>query len=260
MNKDMFKIRGGSPSPDFTEKTKKVTSRKRAGVIMCLCLLLVAALLLSPVFSVKQIYVFGTDRTDSETIIKASGIAYGASIFRLSPSKCEERISKMAFVDSVDVKRKFPSTVEISITESKEVAYIHFIGNYVGIDESGKILEIKQKGEEISLPVIVGMNLTEFGIGNYIKTDNPDKQDVVFKILKQVGTNEIGNMLRTIDVSDLNDIRFFTSSEATVLVGTMDDIIYKVSFLKKILEDPADKRGAVIDMTDTEKVTYRGSR
>ena len=61
------------------------------------------------------------------------------------------------------------------------------------------------------------------------------------------------------DIADLDDIKFFATSECTINMGTMEDIIYKISFLKKILEEPGDKRGAVIDMTNPQKVTYRGS-
>lgn len=259
LSKLIYKKGGGSSSPDFMEETKKRwTSRRRSGII-CLCVLLVIVFLLSPVFDVKQILVNGNVKTTAESIISASGIVEGASIFKVNTGKSEKRLTTMAFVDAVQVKLKFPSTVEINITESKEAAYIYFIGNYVGIDENGKILEIKQKDDEISLPVIIGTDITEFGIGNYIKTDDEQKQEVIYKLIKQISSTGIAAMIKTIDVSDLNDIRFFTVSEATVTIGTMDDIIYKVSFLKKILEEPGDKRGAVIDMTNTEKVTFTGS-
>ena len=129
----------------------------------------------------------------------------------------------------------------------------------ITIDENGKILEIKQSAEDVALPVIVGTNVTEFGIGNMIKIDDEDKQKTVFDIVKQLGTAEIRDSIKTIDVFDLNDIRFFTISEATVNMGSMDDMIYKIAFLKKILEDNGDNRGAFIDMTNTDKVTVRGS-
>ncbi|MBE7012622.1 MAG: FtsQ-type POTRA domain-containing protein [Ruminococcaceae bacterium] len=246
-------------SPKMPEPLRKKWTGKRKAGIICICAGLLLAFLLSPVFDVADIRVNGTDKIPVESAISASGIVKGASIFKVNPGKIESKLTTMAYVDTVEVKRKFPSVVEINITESREAAYIYFIGNYVGIDENGKILEIKQSAEDVALPVIVGTNVTEFGIGNMIKIDDEDKQKTVFDIVKQLGTAEIRDSIKTIDVFDLNDIRFFTISEATVNMGSMDDMIYKIAFLKKILEDNGDNRGAFIDMTNTDKVTVRGS-
>lgn len=251
--------RGGDSSPIFPDKIKKQRTNSKTMVIVCVCVAVFVLLLLSPLFSVNEITVIGNDRLDAESVIKASGITVGTNVFKVNTVKSEKQLSTMAFVDKVNVMRKFPAKIEIHITESKEIAYIFFIGNYVGIDETGKILEIKPKDAQLELPVILGTNVTEFGMGNNIKIDDPDKQEAIFQILKQINTNEMQAMIKNIDVADLNDIKFFTTSESTVNIGTLDDIIYKISFLKKILEEPGDKRGAVIDMTNPEKVTYRGS-
>lgn len=254
-----YKKGGGDPSPAFPDKIQKKRTSSKAIVIACICAALFVLLLLSPLFGVSEVRVVGNEKLAAEAVIKASGIAVGTNVFKINTAKCEKQLTTMAFVDEVNVVRKFPAIVEIRITESKEMAYIYFIGNYVGIDEEGKILEIKPKDAQLELPVILGTNVTEFGIGNNIKIDDPAKQEAIFQILKQINTNEMQTMIKNIDVADLNDIKFFTTSESTVNMGTMDDIIYKISFLKKILEEPGDKRGAVIDMTNPEKVTYRGS-
>lgn len=228
-------------------------------MIIAVCVALVVILLLSPAFNVSEIRVVGNEALTADAVIRASGITTGVNVFRINIAESQRLISTLAYVDDVKVVRKFPAVVEIRITESREAAYIYFIGNYVGIDEEGKILEIKAKDSQLEHPVILGTNVTEFGIGNTIKIDDTVKQDAIFQILKQINISEMQSMIKTIDVADLDNIRFFTSSESTVNIGTMDDIIYKISFLKKILEEPGDKRGAVIDMTNPEKVTYRGS-
>ncbi len=254
-----YKKGGGEPSPIIPDKIRKQRTNSKTVVIICVCCVLFALLLMSPLFGISEITVVGNERLDAESVIKASGITEGVNVFKINTAKCEKQLSTMAFVDKVNVMRKFPARIEIHITESREIAYIFFIGNYVGIDETGKILEIRPKDAPPELPVILGTNVTEFGIGNKIKIDDTQKQDAIFTIMKQINTNELQAFIKNIDVADLNDIKFFTTSESTVNIGTLDNIIYKISFLKKILEEPGDKRGAVIDMTNPEKVTYRGS-
>lgn len=254
-----YKKGGGDLSPEYPDNLRKKRTSSKVIAIVCICMALLILLLMSPLMNITEVRVIGNEKVSAEAIVQASGISEGTNILKINPGKSEKQLATMAFVDQVRIVRKFPAIVEIQVIESKEVAYIFFIGNYVGIDEKGKILEIKPKDAVIELPVILGTNVTEFGIGEYIKIDDQKKQDAIFEILKQLSINEMSHMLKTIDVYDLNDIKFFTASESTVNMGTMDDIIYKISFLKKILEEPGIKRGAVIDMTNPEKVTYRGS-
>ena len=243
----------------FSEKIEKRRLNKKTTVITLLAVGLLVLLMMSPLFNVRNIRVTGISQLTNEAVQRESGISEGINIFKISTEKAEKQLSTMAYVDSVKVVRKLPATVEIRIVESTETAYVYFIGNYVGIDINGKILEIKPKDAPIQKPVILGTNVAEFGIGNNIKINDAKKQEAIFEILKQIEANKMQELIKTIDVADLDDIKFFATAECTINMGGLDDIIYKMSFLKKILEEPGDKRGAVIDMTNPQKVTYRGS-
>lgn len=256
MNKFTYKKGGGST---FADKLKQQKRSTKITVISIMGAVLFVLLLLSPAFSIKSIDVTGIEHLQAENVIKASGICVGKNIFAFSSSKAEKALKTIAYVDDAKVLRRLPQRVEIRIDESRETAYLYFIGNYVGIDKKGKILEIKSKEDELKKPIILGTSVTEFGIGNNIKIDDEVKQEAIFEILKQIEENNMQEMIKTIDVADLDDIKFFATSECTINMGTMEDIIYKISFLKEILEEPGDKRGAVIDMRNPQKVTYRGS-
>ena len=250
---------GGDSSPEYPHKIKTMRSGRKSAVIIGLCIAVFLVFLLSPVFSITEVRVVGNDSLTADAVIGASGITKGMNIFKLNTAECEKQISRLAYVDDVKVVRKFPAVVEIRVVESRAHAYFYFIGNYVGIDSNGKILEIKSSDEQLECPVILGTNVTEFCIGSNIKIDDEAKMEAIFLILKQIHGDGMQSMIKVVDVADLNDIKFFATSECTVYMGSMDDMIYKVSFLKKTLEEPGDKRGAVIDMTKPDKVTYRGS-
>lgn len=249
----------GEKKSSFIDKIKKQQRSTKIAVLSFVAVAILVLLLISPAFNIREIRVTGISALTEDAVIKSSGMAVGTNIFKVSSKKAENRLTTMAYVDAVNVVRKLPSIVEIRITESKETAYVYFIGNYVGIDKNGKILEIKSKDSQIEMPVILGTNVTEFGIGNKIKIDDEKKQQAIFQILEQIEVNNMQHLVKNIDVADLDDIKFFATSECTINMGGMEDIIYKISFLKKILEEPGDKRGAVIDMTNPQKVTYRGS-
>lgn len=250
---------GGDSSPEYPHKIKTMRSGRKSAVIIGLCVAIFLVFLLSPIFNITEIRVVGNDTLTTDAVIGASGITKGMNIFKLDTVGCEKQIRRLAYIEDVKVVRKFPAVVEIQVVESRAHAYFYFIGNYVGIDSNGKILEIRSMEDQLEYPVILGTNVTEFCIGNTIQIDDEEKKNAIFVILKQIHGDGMQGMIKAVDVADLNDIKIFAASGCTAYLGSMDNMIYKISFLKKILEEPGDKRGAVIDITKPDKVTYRGS-
>lgn len=249
---------GGVPAQPAKLYQKKRTSSK---VVVLLLTIAALSMLLffSPLFDVKTLTITGNERVSSDAIRQASGIMLGINTLKVDLQNAEKQISTIAFIDSVQAVRKFPNTIEITVTESQECAYIPFIGNYVGIDEKGKILEIKPQETTVDLPVILGAELAEFSIGTTIKLKDESKLDTILQMIKQISINEITAMVESVDVSDLNDIKLILDTGTLVNFGDTKELTYKLSFLKQVLAQPDEKRGGVLDLSNPEKVTYKGN-
>ena len=234
----------------------KREERKKAMVIALVVIGICLISLFTPIYNVDEFITEGTEKISRETLIKASGISYGESIFKADLSLAKERLSKVAFVDSVKVKRVFPNKIKIVVRESSEVAYISFVGNFVGIDEKGKILEIKQKEEDTQKPVIFGLSIQNFEIGSYIDLSDEDKKNLIFEMLFQIKQNAIVDKIRSIDVNDSGDIFMVLRSNTLVKLGENENIKYKIAYLKSILEKIGNDSGGTIDISDTSNVVY----
>lgn len=247
----------------MTDRPAGIYQKKRTSTKIFVLLLTVIALvilvLFSPLFQVREVVISGNNRVSADAIRQASGIVLGVNTLKIDLRRTEAQISTIAFIDSVQAVRKFPGTIEITVTESTEVAYIPFIGNLVGIDQEGKILEIKPKDTDVQLPLILGADLTGFSIGTTIRVENADKLDTILQLLKQISVNELTTAIQSIDVSDLNDIKLLLHSGTAVNLGSQKELIYKMSFLKQVLAQPDEKRGGVIDMSNPDKVTYKAN-
>ena len=249
---------GGVPAQPAKFYQKKRTSSK----VLVLLLTLAALSMLvffSLLFDVKTLSITGNERVSTDTIRQASGIMLGVNTLKVDLQKVEQQISTIAFIDTVQAVRKFPNTIEITVTENQECAYIPFIGNYVGIDEKGKILEIKPQETAVGLPVILGAELVGFSIGTTIELKDESKLDTILQMIKQISINEITAKVKRIDVSDLNDIKLILDTETVVNFGDTKELTYKLSFLKQVLAQPDEKRGGVLDLSNPEKVTYKGN-
>ena len=64
------------------------------------------------------------------------------NIFRFSSRKIEENVKENAYIDTVEVKRKIPDTVEIIVTERVAKYQLEYGNAFVYIDGNGNILEI----------------------------------------------------------------------------------------------------------------------
>ena len=166
-----------------TKESVKNTDRKKVFVIVCLVIAIGFVSLFTPLFNISEIIVEGNAVVSSDTLIQASGIMVGDGFFEIDINEAKDGMSKIAYVDSVEIKRVFPNKICISVTENEECAYINFVGNYVGIDSKGKILEIKQEMSEVEKPVVEGVRIENFTIGSYINVDNKEKENLLFDIL-----------------------------------------------------------------------------
>jgi len=244
---------------NFFLNVKNLDREKRKSILMAVCL--VAGLILvsffTPVYDVEGVIVEGNDSVTEKTIIDASGIKLGESIFKVSISDVKNNLSKVAFVDSAKVRFVLPDKIKIIVKERQESAYISFIGNYIGIDDTGKILEVKQKAENVSKPVVYGLSIENFEIGSTIYTQNEEGKNILYSILQQISVNEVGDKIKYIDVNDDDNIRLTLSNDIEVKLGSLDNIKYKMAYLKSVIEEIKDVNGGVLDITDTENVTYR---
>ena len=234
-------------------------SRSKVAVLVCLAVAVVFVSFFTPLYDIKEISVSGNSTISEDVLIRASGIDVGENIFKADIASAKRRINKVAYVDSVRVSRILPNKIKISVKEGEVYAYINFIGNYVGIDHNGKIMDIKQQIGDVSKPVVYGVTLTGFEIGSPVEIENKEAESVLFEMLDEIKSSEVEDSIRYMDINDFDNITFTLHNKVSVKLGTRDSIRYKIAYLKSVIENLGDVTGGVIDITDTENVTYKAN-
>ncbi len=98
-------------------------------------------MLLTPVFNVGSIVVYGNSTVSNEAVIKSSGIIEGTNIFSVSLRRVKDNLEAMSRISSVQVKRILPSTIKITVTEGLPIVYIYDDGDCVGITADGTVTD-----------------------------------------------------------------------------------------------------------------------
>ena len=246
---------------------KTTLRRTKIAGILCLVILVAVLILMSPIFKVKNIKVEGLIKLTSEDVVNTAGLEKGDNIFTVNETKLCEKIMTMGRVTGAKIIRSLPSTIVIEVDERSECAYIKEKATYTGIDENGLILLTASALEE-KVPVIYGIQAVDSVKGQYVKIDSDNAgelADLVVRILTELKNQGILTNVKSVDISNLKNIRMTLSTDTLVNFGEDGDedgnnIEYKIAYLKAILAELSESQnGGVIELADTENVTSRMS-
>ena len=136
------------------KRKKKKINKKVLGFFSILLLIIgiIVAALTAPIFNITEIQVKGNSKVATNTIISLSGLKSGENIFKFN-SSIEQKIKENRYIDTVQVSRKLPGTVNIKVEEREAKYQVNLINSYVYIDKNGYILE--NASEKKNVPVIV---------------------------------------------------------------------------------------------------------
>ena len=220
--------------------------RRRGRYSFLLTFFVIAALIFlliltsSLFFNIKEIRVEGTSATNPQEIAQLSGISAGDNIFLINKRAAYHAISaKLPYVKAVRIKRDWPGTVVIIITESAPAALIEHRGAYWLIDAQGTLLESSSLLAAPKLPVVKGMALLDPVPGTklYLAFDDTAKGEPLLGLLEMMQAEGVWEDVGEIDITQISAIRFTYRGIYKVDLGTPEGFARKFQVMLLALED-----------------------
>ena len=202
--------------------------------------------LTSPIFNITDINVIDNVTIPSDTIVSLSGLKSGENIFKFYKGDVINNIKENPYVESVEVHRKFPSTIEINITERVATYNIDFMGKYAYINTQGYILEISDDSK--GMPVIQGATTNENDIvpGNRLNEEDLGRLEQVIRIMNAAKKAGLDGQVTTIDISDKNEYSIYLNDEKkTVYLGDGSNLSNKMLYVQAIVEKEKGNEGEI---------------
>ncbi|MEY4347723.1 MAG: hypothetical protein RIS43_142 [Actinomycetota bacterium] len=128
---------------------QRLLKRLRIGAAATVALLLVQVFYFSDVFAVQKVEVVGIQFATAKEVIAAADISLGTPIARVDADGVAKRVSDLPAVASVEVRRVWPHSIVLAVTEPTPVAVVGSAGNWQYVDHEGEIfgrLKSKPKG------------------------------------------------------------------------------------------------------------------
>lgn len=264
-------------------KERRRRRRARRGgaptVLILLCLLVGAVAIITAMtifFKVQTITLTGDTRYSEEYVAQASGLVPGDNLVLFDKFAAIDKIFEACpYLDTVQMRRRYPDGVEIIVTECVAVAAIEDevaeipdpeddtktlriggTGRWL-IDRNGKLLENTPSSQPTGLTRIYGVTLVDPQIGKKVEILQEDTKKPLFLLLNTAEDDGILQDIGGMDFSQQYAIRFNYLGRFTVKLGSTEDLDKKLQYLHTIIEDKlgTNARGT-LDLSDIQTARF----
>lgn len=218
------------------KKKFKFSSRAYYALAAVLVVICVQIFSLTVFFGITKVEVEGVTLYLDEQIVNVGGLEKGANLIRTDEEKIENRIKEnLAFIDEVEVKKKYPSTIVISCKEAVKSVDIEDNGSYYTISESGRVLEAKNPQPTGDIPVVEGFELESLEVGEQLKSKDTFKTSIVKEIMSSIKKIEFEDITK-IDITSRSNIILNYDDRINIKLGGSSDIDYKLTCFKAVID------------------------
>ncbi len=237
---------------------KKHRNKTSAAIPVAFCCLLmltaIITLFMMPFFSITEIRITGNESVTEDQIRSYLTFSEGDNIFLFNKSKCKKAVLENHYIESVNINRILPATVEVTVTEYKLRGYVPYSGSYLFIDGEGRVLDV-QKEITKSLPVVEGLKFSNVTVGEILQVDNPSTFETMVHLSKLFEKYELLSDVIRVDLTDVTDIHLYTGN-VDISFGSFDDANKKLLMLIEVLKTFDTSVPGTINLT-ADKATYK---
>lgn len=218
------------------DDTNESAPRERRGLVLAfLATLLVTAIAgLYFLLIVDTIRVSGNDTLEKGEVLTIAGLNPGEHLWLADVGGAKARLLANPMIKEAVIKRIYPNTISIEITERRAAAAILSGGTAAIIDADGFVMEIVSQVPEGMLEVY-GVSSSGFTAGQDLSQDNGFSSGVLLEILAILSEQGILDIIDYIDMSQPLRIEMNTVYGIHVNVGQTDELREKLSNLPAVL-------------------------
>lgn len=199
--------------------------------------------------------VQGTARYSAEEIIGASGLKKGDNLLHINAEKAQTAVEKsLAYIDSVEVKKSFPTKIKISVVEAEKWFQVEQDGNCGIISRGGKIID---NNSDSSLVKVKGYEAESLEVGGRISSVVEGKNGMPEAILEAADRAGLSG-IKEIDISDRFSIVVNYQDRIRLELGNISDVEKKLNVAAGVIETQiAPTEEVLLNLADPDVVVCR---
>ena len=232
-----------------------------------------AALYNSPAFSIENVQVNGVEHLTNDEVSQLANIPAGATLLRIDTDAIADRMKQTAWVEDAQVKRVFPNTLEIDVTERAVQAIVEIptssgsaVKSWAIAEDHMWLMPIPEAGSEgakttsqkIYEDAEAALHIVDVPFGTKAEIGQICADSNVNNALDIVNgmTTELSGRVVKVSAAGPAETTLVLDNGVEIAFGKAEDIRDKERVILKILEDNPDGV-AYINVRMVESPTWR---
>lgn len=246
--------------------------RRLAAFVMLLCVIAAGAYLtMTMLFRIQSIQVQMADGAPvteiagypAERILQVLGVQLDENIFSFEPGEREAVLEvQFPLLESIDVVRQYPNAVVVRVTEAVPAYAMQTASGWLTLSEHLKILTLEAQ-QPAGLTVLCGGEAEKSIPGEQLsfaelQTDGEqdsrtDWMNILNSLRQGLAEQSLLEDVTRIEFEDPEQLAFLYQDRISVLLGTLNDLEYKLERAEYVLTN-ADGKGC--GPTDTGRLDF----
>lgn len=264
----------GRRQPAERPRKKPMSLFKRRLLIVLVLLAMVLGtgfLAESLLLRVTEVRVTGDQVYAEEDVLRICGFKTGDNLLLIPARDREQKLeTQLPYIAKAKITRRIPGTVQIQITAARGVCILQAGPEWYVIAAGGKVLESRTEPME-GLMQVIGLTPQSARIGEKLQLDNEEASTVFMELVNTIdklgedgqsadGRGAAGEFTK-MDLTNLYDIRLWYQDRVECLLGSSNQLDYKVTYGYGNLTDEKGigrEETGVLDLTylPTKKASY----
>ncbi|SCH15521.1 cell division protein FtsQ/DivIB [Romboutsia sp. 1001713B170207_170306_H8] len=243
-------------------KKQKRKIRTDRVMIILLCVFMfsigLVTLLKSDLFNLTKVEIVGNSVLKKDEVINEEKLITKKNIFSYKLKDIKKEIQSNPYVDDVEVKRKLPNKIVITIKEKEVIALLSNGTDFCYIDNSGNLIEkidnLYENNDKIVFNVKYTLN------NGTVKFENDKVKKSVLNLIALLKEEHLENEISEIEYTGSN-VNIIANIGPKFLIINDDNLDYNISRTSKILVDLQSKniKSGIVDLTYSNYAVYKPS-
>ena len=196
-------------------------------------------------FKVKHVVVENLDKTTpastgiytENAILGALAVPLEENLFGFSAAEKQAEMElQLPYLETIRVRRRLPDTVVVQVAPATESWCAKTDAGWAILSDGLKVLKV-QPDQPAGLPAITGLGVSEPTAGRRLSTTTQAQSEQIAGLMEQLYAQDLAGSCTRIDMGLGTDAYFVYDGRIKVLLGTFNNLDYKLSVAALLLKN-----------------------
>ncbi|MDK2941304.1 MAG: cell division protein FtsQ [Acetobacterium sp.] len=189
------------------------------------------------IFNVAEIEVVGNEIVDTQTVVEASKINVGESIFLIDVNQANYNINALMNLDELEISKIMPDKILIRMVESVPICAVNYDNKVYYLSEDKTLIEDGEYLRKTDIPLIFGSDeVTITEIGKEVVVEPYWRFDTIMNILRDLKKDNNLEKISEVRMTEVNTYEIVTKNGTVFILWDYNNYIDNKAYIQNNLD------------------------